>query len=105
MWCDNSPINLSAYQFRLLEFLMTHPQTVFSRAEILKAVWPKETSEEAVSACIARLRRLLKPYGQDQLIRSVVGGGYSLDVSGPRRPDAAPRDPSARGSNGLTPHP
>lgn len=68
-------------QFRLLQFLMENPTSVFSRPQLLDAVWANRTLDEgAVTACIVRLRRALNAAGGPNLIRNVPGRGYSLDV-------------------------
>lgn len=73
-------IRLSTAQFTLLRFLMQNPTTVFSRENLLEAVWPnKKLNVGAVTASIVRLRRALTSRGHSDVIRTVPGAGYALD--------------------------
>ena len=80
VWRKGRLIPLTIFQFRLLQFLMTHPGRVFSRKELLHEVWSDESLDEgAVTACVVRLRRALTQQGETDLIRSARGIGYALD--------------------------
>lgn len=65
-------------EFRLLEFFMTHPDKVYSRAQLLDFVWgrSKFVEERTVDVHILRLRKLLKPYNCHTMIQTVRGYGY-----------------------------
>jgi len=79
-WRAGRLIPLTIFQFRLLQFLMTHPGRVFTRRELLHEVWSDENLDEgAVTACVVRLRRALTQLGETDLIRSARGVGYALD--------------------------
>lgn len=69
---------MSPTEFRLLHFLMRHPQRVHTRSQLLDAVWGTTTyvEERSVDAYIGRLRSLLEPEGQAGLIETVRGVGY-----------------------------
>ena len=74
-------IDLSTAQMRLLRFLMENPGVVFTRQELLEAVWRDSSLDEgAVTVGVVRLRRALKSTGGPDLIRQVRGIGYSLDA-------------------------
>lgn len=74
-------INLPSVQFRLLRHFLEYPTVVFSRRQLLEQVW-KDTSidERTVNVAIVRLRRAINSRGGSNLIRSVPGMGYALDV-------------------------
>jgi two-component system phosphate regulon response regulator PhoB len=57
---------------------MTHPQQVFSRQQLLDAVWGNDTyiGERTVDVHIRRLRKALSASGHDQLIKTVRSAGY-----------------------------
>ena len=57
---------------------MTHPEKVYSRAQLLDFVWgsSKFVEERTVDVHILRLRKLLKPHGCDKMIQTVRGYGY-----------------------------
>lgn len=78
---NGATIYLPAMQFRLLRHFLEHPTVVFSRRQLLEQVW-KDTSidERSVNVAIVRLRRAINSRGGPNLIRSVPGMGYALDV-------------------------
>jgi len=67
-------------EFRLLHYLMTHPNRVYSRAQLLDEVWGDHVfiEERTVDVHIRRLRAGLAPSGHDALIETVRGSGYAL---------------------------
>ncbi|MHB1951802.1 MAG: winged helix-turn-helix domain-containing protein, partial [Acidiferrobacteraceae bacterium] len=79
------PISLGPTEFRLLRFLMSHPNRVQSRARVLDQVWGPNVyvDERTVDVHIRRLRKALSASGHDRLIQTVRGAGYRLT------PDAA----------------
>ncbi len=75
---DRRPLELGPTEFRLLHFLMTHPERVHSRAQLLDQVWGDHVfiEERTVDVHIRRLRKTLEPSGHDRLIQTVRGSGY-----------------------------
>ena len=67
-------------EFRLLHFLMTHPERVHSRAQLLDRVWGDHVfiEERTVDVHIKRLREALEPVGSSALVETVRGAGYRL---------------------------
>jgi len=78
----NQEIHLGPTEFRLLDYLMQHPGRVFSREQLLDAVWGSDVYVEArtVDVHIGRLRKALN-HGGDDPIRTVRSAGYSLDAA------------------------
>jgi two-component system, OmpR family, phosphate regulon response regulator PhoB len=74
------PVELTKTEFRLLRLFIENPQKVFSREQILDAVWGVNAflGDRTVDVHILRLRKILKPHGADQMIRTVRGSGYRL---------------------------
>lgn len=74
------PLDLPRTQFRLLYFLMTHPNRLYSRRQLRELVWPDDVTleERSVDVHVTRLRKALAPSGNDQLIETVRGAGYRL---------------------------
>ena len=74
-------IHLGPTDFRLLECLLEKPGRVFSRAQLLDLVWGRsaEVDERAVDVHIGRLRKRLSKGRERDPIRTVRGGGYSID--------------------------
>jgi two-component system phosphate regulon response regulator PhoB len=75
-------IVLGPTEFRLLHFLMTHPERVHSRGQLLDQVWGDHVfvEERTVDVHIRRLRAALEPSGRDQLIQTVRGSGYRFST-------------------------
>src|ERR1700674_1484449 len=73
-------INLTATEFRLLEFLMRRPGVVVSRNAIVEAVWgfDDEVNDNTVDAFIRLVRRKVDDPYEEKLIKTVRGVGYSL---------------------------
>ena len=77
-------IHLGPTEFRLLDYLMQHPGRVFSREQLLDAVWGSDVYVEArtVDVHIGRLRKALGATDDGDPIRTVRSAGYSLDLEG-----------------------
>jgi two-component system phosphate regulon response regulator PhoB len=71
---------LGPTEFRLLHFLMTHPERVHSRAQLLDRVWGDHVfiEERTVDVHIKRLREALEPVNCSALVETVRGAGYRL---------------------------
>ncbi|MGH8671575.1 MAG: phosphate regulon transcriptional regulator PhoB [Burkholderiales bacterium] len=76
-------IDLGPTEFRLLHFLMSHPERVYSRAQLLDQVWGTQVfvEERTVDVHIRRLRRALEPSNHDRVVQTVRGLGYRLSAS------------------------
>lgn len=75
---DERTINLGPTEFRLLHFLMTHPERVFTRGQLLDNVWGTNVyvEERTVDVHVRRLRKGLAATGHDRLVQTVRGTGY-----------------------------
>ncbi|MBA4177890.1 MAG: phosphate regulon transcriptional regulatory protein PhoB [Leptothrix sp. (in: Bacteria)] len=73
-------VKLGPTEFRLLHFLMTHPERVHSRAQLLDRVWGDHVfiEERTVDVHVKRLREALAPAQCAALIETVRGAGYRL---------------------------
>ena len=74
----NQPISLSAIEFRLLAFFMTHIDRVYSRDKLLDHVWGIDSyvDERTVDVTIGRLRKILEPSDHQKMLQTVRGEGY-----------------------------
>ncbi|MDT0575169.1 phosphate regulon transcriptional regulator PhoB [Croceicoccus sp. F390] len=81
---DGKPLKLGPTEFRLLSHLMEHPGQVFSRGQLLDAVWGQDRDIEmrTVDVHIRRLRKSLAMYGGSDPIRTVRSAGYAFDAAG-----------------------
>lgn len=81
---DGALLTLTATEFRLLEFLMSRPGVVFSREQLLDAVWghDRAVTDRTVDVYILRLRQKIESDpANPTFIRSVRGFGYSFNNS------------------------
>ena len=79
----DSEIHLGPTEFRLLDHLIQHPGRVFSREQLLNAVWGSDVFVEArtVDVHVGRLRKALNQHGHNDPIRTVRSAGYALDMA------------------------
>src|SRR5689334_18657650 len=79
---DGAALTLTATEFRLLEFLMSRPGVVFSREQLLDAVWghDRAVTDRTVDVYILRLRQKIETADGPSFIRSVRGFGYSFNL-------------------------
>jgi two-component system phosphate regulon response regulator PhoB len=79
---NENEIHLGPTEFRLLDHFMRHPARVFSREQLLDAVWGRDVYVEArtVDVHIGRLRKALKKAGGGDPIRTVRSAGYAFEV-------------------------
>ena len=75
-------VELTRTEFKLLKLFMENPKKVFTREQILDAVWGVNTylGDRTVDVHILRLRKLLKPHGIDGMIATVRGTGYQISL-------------------------
>ncbi|MBP6355000.1 MAG: phosphate regulon transcriptional regulator PhoB [Nitrosomonas sp.] len=75
---ENKEIELGPTEFRLLHFMMTHTERVYSRNQLLDRVWGDHVfvEDRTVDVHIRRLRKALELVGKDALIQTVRGSGY-----------------------------
>jgi two-component system, OmpR family, phosphate regulon response regulator PhoB len=73
-------IDIGHAEYKLLKFLMAHPERVFSRGQLLDKVWGDHVviEERTVDVHVLRLRKALK--GAEFLIQTVRSVGYMLSV-------------------------
>jgi two-component system, OmpR family, phosphate regulon response regulator PhoB len=74
-------VHLGPTEFRLLKFLMERPGRVYSREQLLDAVWGQDIYVEprTVDVHIRRLRKAINGPTDADLIRTVRSAGYALD--------------------------
>ena len=76
-------VHLGPTEYRLLRVLMENPGRVYSREQLLDKAWGQNIYVEirTVDVHVRRLRRAINIDGKPDLIRTVRGSGYALDVS------------------------
>ena len=75
-------IRLGPTEYRLLRFLMTHPDRVYSRTQLLDRVWGANVyvEERTVDVHVRRLRKALSAADADNYIQTVRGAGYRFST-------------------------
>lgn len=75
-------VQLAPMDFRLLEFFLSNPERVHSRAQLLACVWGSRgpTEERTVDVQIRRLRQALQELQLDPLVQTVRGAGYRFST-------------------------
>lgn len=87
---DGKPIDFSARELAVIEFLMSRQGRVVTKEQLVDRVfgWGEDIGSNAIEVCLHRVRRKLEPYGIE--IRTVRGMGYLLEKIGEAEsPDAA----------------
>lgn len=79
---NGKAVDLGPTEFRLLRYFMERPGRVFSRAQLLDAVWSHDSDIDArtVDVQVRRLRQALNASGLPDVIRTIRSAGYSLDA-------------------------
>jgi two-component system phosphate regulon response regulator PhoB len=77
---DNTLIELTAIEFKMLGFFLKNPNQVFSRDQLITHIWGSSTyiEERTVDGQLRRLRDKLKQHGHENLISTVRGIGYQF---------------------------
>lgn len=75
---NGKAIHLGPTEYRLLHFLISHPERVYTREQVLDRVWGQNVyvEERTVDVHVRRLRKALEPFGYDRMVQTVRGSGY-----------------------------
>ena len=73
-------IELTAFEYNLLEYLMLHPNKVVSKTELTEHLYAQdfERDSNVIEVFVGRLRKKLDPSGDSRPISTVRGQGYRL---------------------------
>lgn len=77
-----SNIDLGPTEYKLLHFLIQHPDRVYSRTQLLDHVWGHNAyvEERTIDVHVLRLRKILAPHGCDKMLQTVRGAGYRFSL-------------------------
>ena len=83
VFAGDQPVAVGPTEYRLLHFFATHPERVYSRAQLLDHVWGGSVyvEERTVDVHIRRLRKTLEPWNLDTLVQTVRGAGYRFSTN------------------------
>lgn len=82
-YCDVI-LDLTTYEYGILKLLLSHPERVFSREQLMSAVWstPEESFDRAVDTHIKTIRAKLRTVSPDnKLLTTHRGVGYSIKLA------------------------
>ncbi|HEY0975635.1 MAG TPA: response regulator transcription factor [Solimonas sp.] len=79
---DGKPVELTSYEFRVLEYLLTHAGKVISKSELTEHLYTEneERDSNVIEVFIRRLRSKLDPDSQYNPITTLRGAGYRWDL-------------------------
>jgi len=75
---NGEEIKIGGMEFRLLHFFMKNPERLYTRAQLLDSVWGQTVyvEERTVDVHIMRLRKILKKFDSESLLKTIRGMGY-----------------------------
>ena len=79
---DDTYVSLAPREYRLLLFMVSNRDRVFSRKQLLVHVWDRDAAvgPRTVDVHVRRLRSVLEPFGYDRYLQTVRGSGYRFSV-------------------------
>jgi two-component system phosphate regulon response regulator PhoB len=79
---NGDAVHLGPTEYRLLQYLMTHADRVYSRSQLLDRVWGANVyvEERTVDVHVRRLRKALTTHGVQHHIQTVRGAGYRFST-------------------------
>ena len=79
---EGKAVKMGLAEFKLLKFMVGHPERVFSRGQLLDGVWGDHVfiEERTVDVHVLRLRKALSAAGAQGLVQTVRGLGYRLSA-------------------------
>lgn len=82
---DDHPVDLTAFEYRVLEYLMLSPGRVVSKTELTDHLYEQDHDRDSnvIEVFVGRLRKKLDPAGELNPIRTVRGQGYRFTVEAP----------------------
>ena len=83
VFAGDQPIPIGPTEYRLLHFFMTHPERVYTRAQLLDHVWGGSVyvEERTIDVHIRRLRKTLEPFAAENMVQTVRGAGYRFSTA------------------------
>ena len=96
---DGTPVALTAFEYRILEYLMLHAERVVSKSELSEHVYDEDLERDSnvIEVLVGRLRRKLDPQARLRPIETLRGRGYRFALAG-EMTDPSPERSSARSS-------
>ena len=82
VYASDIELSVGPTEYKLLKFFMLNPERVYSREQILDAVWGRNVylEERTVDVHVQRLRKVLSDYAADGYVQTVRGAGYRFSA-------------------------
>jgi two-component system response regulator PhoP len=82
---NNQPIELTAYEYKVLEYLMLHPGEVVSKTTLTEHLYEQDFDKDSnvIEVFVGRLRKKLDPNNEFGPIETLRGRGYRITVNDP----------------------
>ena len=79
---DGEPLQLTAFEYRMLEYFVLHPDTVVTKTELLEHLYDEDTDPDSnvLEVVLGRLRRKIDPEGERKPIETLRGRGYRFST-------------------------
>ncbi len=83
VFANDQPVPIGPTEYRLLHFFMTHPERVYTRAQLLDHVWGGSVyvEERTIDVHIRRLRKTLEPFNAENMVQTVRGAGSRFSTA------------------------
>ena len=80
VWVDDKELSLTAYEYKVLEYLMVNPQKVISKSELTEHIYDQDfdLDSNVIEVFVLRLRKKLDPEGVLNPVETLRGRGYRL---------------------------
>ena len=82
VWCNDKSLTLTAYEYKILEYMMRHALQVVSKRQLIDELYEDEGRDSNVlEVLVGRLRKKLESEGVDNPVETVRGQGYLFTLS------------------------
>ena len=83
LWVNDNAVNLTAFEHKLLQYFMLHPQRVASKAILADYLYEEDIERDSnvIEVIVARLRQKLDPGGSLKPIETLRGRGYRFAIT------------------------
>lgn len=80
---DGQALDLTAYEYKVMEYLMLNPQKVISKTELTEHIYDQDfdLDSNVIEVFVGRLRKKLDPSGELKPIETLRGRGYRINRS------------------------
>ncbi len=83
VWCGETEVPLTAYEYKVLEYFMLNPTKVISKTELTEHIYDQDfdLDSNVIEVFVLRLRKKLDPDGELKPIETLRGRGYRFNLA------------------------